>query len=338
MSSLVVPARVRHRGPDGPYAASAPYAARGPSDGHPRRRPAPTVLLVQALVLALVQGLASILPVSASGHREGVLYLAAWDPAGPGFQLALLLGTLTAVLLYFRGDLWFLVRGALAIGGAREIDRARARRTVGLLALASVPGLAAGWWFEPPVLDEVAPERLIAGALYVTALLLVGAELLHRRRLAGEHGVRTRDLSRARRRADAGRDEGTTTTTDALSVGLLQALAVVPGVSRTAVTVAAGMGRGLSRAGATRLSLLLSIPMLAGGATARANELGEHVGVTAPVDPLHMTLGTLLAAVSAYWAIRFLLRMVQSEDLLGFARWVALFATLVLFASFLVIG
>lgn len=296
------------------------------------------MLFLQALVLALVEGLASFLPVSASGHREGVVYLAAWDPAGPGFQLAVTAGALAAVLLYFRGDLWFLVSGALALGGAGEADQARARRALGLLALASVPGLAAGWWFEPPVLDDVAPERLIAGALYVTALLLAGAELLHRRRRAGELRLRARDLSRAQRRADVGRHEGTATVPDAVGIGVVQALAVVPGLSRTALTIAAGMGRGLSRAGATRLSLLLSIPVLAGATASRATELGEDGAVAAALGPLHVTLGALVATAAGSWAIRLLLRLVQSEDLLGFARWVALFATLVLFASFFVLG
>lgn len=296
------------------------------------------MLLLQALVLALVHAVASVLPVSASGHREGVLYLAAWDPGGAGFGLALALGTLAAVVLYFRGDLWFLVTGALAIGPVPEADQARARRTVGLLALASVPGLAAGWWFEPPLLDGVAPERLVAGALYVTALLLVAAEWFLRRRRAEELGQRTSDLSRAERRRDHGRHEGTLTALDAGSVGVLQALAVVPGLSRTAVTIAAGMGRGLSRTGATRLSLLLSIPMLAGLAAARYAQLGEVQGATAPFTGLHIALGAAVTAAAGYWAIRFLLRLVASDDLLGFARWVALFATLVLFASYLVIG
>ena len=297
------------------------------------------MLLLQALVLALVQGLASILPVSASGHTEGVRYLAAWDPAGPGFELAVTLGTLAGVVLYFRGDLWFLLAGALAIGRVEARDRARARRTVGLLALASVPGLLAGWWLDPPpALAEVSPERLVAGALYATALALLAGEWAHRRRRARELGRRPRELSRSERREDGGRHEGTTTSLDAGAVGLLQALAVIPGLSRTAVTIAAGMGRGMSRSGATRLSLLLAIPMLAGAAVAQYRRMGQETVATAPFGGLEMTVGAVVAAGAAYWALRVLLRLVQADDLLGFARWVALLATLLLFASFLVIG
>lgn len=296
------------------------------------------MLLLQALVLALVQGLAGFLPVSASGHQRGVVYLAAWDPAGPGFQLALYLGALAAVVLYFRDDLWFLLSGVLALGGTREIDRARARRSAGLLALASLPGLAAGWWFEPPLPVDLAPERVVAGALYGTAVVLVVAELLHRRRRAAELGVPPGRLSRREAREDSGRDEGTLTVVDAATVGVLQAASVVPGLSRTAVTITGGMGRGLSRAGATRLSLLLSIPMLAGGAVSQYARLDQAPAVTAPFTALHLGLAVVVTAGTGYVAIRLLLRLVKADDLLGFARWVALFATLLLIASFLVIG
>ena len=303
-----------------------------------RRRPAPTVLLLQALVLALVQGLATFLPVSASGHQEGVVYLAAWDPAGPGFQLALYLGALAAVVLYFRADLWFLVTGTFAIGRTREVDQERARRTVVLLVLASLPGLAAGWWFEPPLFPEFPAERVVAVALYATALLLVAAELLHRRRRADELAVPVNRLSRSEAREDSGRHEGTVGVADALTVGLFQAASIVPGLSRTAVTIVGGMGRGLSRTGATRLSLLLSIPMLAGGALAQYGRLDEAPAGTAPFTGLHVAVAVVTTAAVGYWAIRLLLRLVATDDLLGFARWVALFATLLLIASFLVLG
>ncbi len=296
------------------------------------------MLIVQALVLALVQGLAGILPVSGSGHREGVLYLAAWERGGPAFELAVSLGMLVALVAYFRGDLSYLVTRALALGGAGTDEQAHARRTVALLAVASLPVAVAAWWFDPPLTAAWAPERLVAVALYATALLLVGAELARRRRVAAELGRAPRDFSRRELRADSGRHEGTTTLADATGVGFAQALAVVPGLSRTGAAIAAGMALGLSRTGATRLALLLSLPVVAGTVLARAGELGEQPAGTAPFDTLHLAIGFLVAAGGTWWAIRFLLRLVQTDDLLGFARWVALFATLVLFASYLVIG
>lgn len=296
------------------------------------------VLLVQAVVLALAQGVATFLPVSASGHREGVAYLAAWEGGDAGFELALHLGTLAAVLLYFRADLRYLASGVLALGRTGPSERAHARRTVGLLVVGSVPALLAGWWIEPPLTAALTPERLLAGALYVTALLLAATEWRLRRRRAAETGTTVRALSPAQRRVDTGRHEGTATVPDVLVVGLAQALAVVPGLSRTAVTIAGGAARGLSRAGATRLSLLLSVPVLAGAALGTVGELGRSTAGTAPFGAAHLVAAGLVTAVAGYGAIRFLLRLVEHEDLLGFARWVALFATLILFASLFAIG
>jgi undecaprenyl-diphosphatase len=296
------------------------------------------VLLIQAVVLALIQGIASFLPVSASGHRDGVLYLAAWEPGSAAFQAVVHLGALAAVVLYFRGDLAFLVTRSLTAGHSTDAERRLARRTVGLLAIASVPALVVGWWFTPTLLPDIAHERQVAAMLYLTALLLVGAEALRRRRVAVERGVAPGDLTREEGRADPGRHEGTTTVGDAISIGLVQALAVLPGLSRTGATIAAGMALGLSRAGAARLSLLLSIPVLAGATIAELSRVGTEQAGTAPFTRLHLVVALLVAVASGYWAIRFLLRLVNTQDLLGFARWLALFATLLLFASYLVIG
>lgn len=296
------------------------------------------MLFLQAVVLALVQGLAGILPVSGSGHREGVIYLAAWEGGDPAFELSLYLGTLVALVAYFRGDLAYLVTRALALGGPSEREQAHARRTVVLLIVASLPIAVAAWWFEPPLTTAWAQERVVALALYATALVLVGAEWLRRRRVAAEPGRDPGEMSARQRRADTGRDEGTTRFGDAAGIGVAQALAIVPGLSRTGMTIAAGMALGLSRTGAARLAMLLSVPVVAGATLGRVRDLGASPAGTAPFGALHQVAGFLVAAGSAYWAIRFLLRMVQTDNLLGFARWVALFATLVLFASFLVIG
>lgn len=296
------------------------------------------MLFVQAVVLALVEGLAGILPVSGSGHRAGVLYLAAWERGEPAFELSLSLGTLAALVLYFRGDLAFLATRALGLGDADEPEQAHARRTIGLLAVASVPIAVSAWWFDPPLTTALAHERLVALALYATALLLVAAEWHHRRRVAAESGCAVGDLSRRQRRADTGRHEGTTSVGDATGLGLAQAAAVVPGLSRTGLVIATGMALGLSRTGAARLSLLLSIPVVAGTVVARLSDLGSSGAGTVAFGTGYRLLGFMIAAAGASWAIRFLLRLVQAEDLLGFARWVAVFATLILFASFLVIG
>jgi undecaprenyl-diphosphatase len=296
------------------------------------------VLWFQALVLGLLQGLTEFLPVSSSGHINGVPYLVGWEPGSVTFDVMVHAGTLVAVVLYFRSDLWFLATRSVGAMGSTVGEQRLARRTLVLLAVGSVPAAVAGLLFESTFEAAFANVRAIAGFLFLTSLLLVGAELIRRRRVATEVGKTVRDLDRRERHRDPGRHEGTTRIGDAAGIGLAQALAIFPGVSRSGATIAAGMALGLSRAGAARFSFLLSIPVIFGATVFKLPELGTVEAGTAPFDGPQILLGVVAAAVSGYWAIRFLLRLVQTQDLFGFARYVAGFAALLLFASIFVIG
>jgi undecaprenyl-diphosphatase len=296
------------------------------------------VLWFQALVLGLLQGLTEFLPVSSSGHINGVPYLVGWEPGSVTFDVMVHGGTLVAVIAYFRTDLWFLATRSLGLLGSTVGEQRLARRTLVLLAVGSVPAAAAGLLFESTFEAAFADVRWIAGFLYLTALLLVSAELLRRRRVAAQLGKGVRELDRRQRHRDPGRDEGTTTVRDATGIGVAQALAIFPGVSRSGATIAAGMALGLSRSGAARFSFLLSIPVIFGATVYKLPNLGAVEPGTAPFGGPEILVGVVAAAISGYWAIRFLLRLVQVQDLLGFARYVAGFATLLLFASLFVIG
>ena len=296
------------------------------------------MLWFQALVLGLLQGLTEFLPVSSSGHLNGVPYLVGWPPGTIAFDVMVHAGTLLAVVAYFRWDLWFLITGGLGVAGRDAGERRLARRTIALLAVGSVPAALAGYLFEPTFELAFANERIIAGFLYLTALLLIAAEWIRRRRVAAELGKRPRELERHERRRDPGRHEGTTRFGDAAGIGVAQALAIFPGVSRSGATIAAGMALGLSRAGAARFSFLLSIPVIVGATVFKLPDIGTTEVGAAPFGGPEIAVGMTAAAVSGYWAIRFLLRLVQTHDLLGFARYVAGFATLLLLASVFVIG
>jgi undecaprenyl-diphosphatase len=296
------------------------------------------VLWFQALVLGVLQGLTEFLPVSSSGHINGVPYLAGWEPGSVTFDVMVHGGTLVAVLLYFRTDLWFLATRTFGLLDTPVEERRLARHTVLLLAVGSVPAATAGLVFESTFEAAFANERAIAGFLYLTAALLVTAELLRRRRVARELGKPPRDLDRRERNLDPGRNEGTVNVRDAVGIGAAQALAIFPGISRSGATIAAGMALGLSRAGAARFSFLLSIPVILGATVYKIPDLGTVEPGTAAFSAPEIALGVLAAALSGYWAIRFLLRLVQSQDLFGFARYVVGFATLLLFASIFVIG
>jgi undecaprenyl-diphosphatase len=292
------------------------------------------VLFFQAIVLGLLQGLTEFLPVSSSGHLNGVPYLLGWEPGSLTFDVMLHAGTLVAVLLYFRGDLVWIATRSVGVGVTEAGEQQRARRVVGLLAIGSVPAAAAGLLFESTFEAAFANPRAIAGFLLVTAALLTFAEKLRQSRVAAAVGTSTRELTDQQAQVDPGRREDTTTFRDALLIGVAQALAIFPGISRSGATIAAGMTLGLSRAAAARFSFLLSIPVIFGATIFKIPDLGTVEPGTLPFGGAEIAVGVLVAAGSGYWAIRFLLKLVQTDDLLGFARYVAGFAVLLFAATF----
>jgi undecaprenyl-diphosphatase len=284
-------------------------------------------VLLQAIVLGLVQGLTEFLPVSSSGHLYVVPYLLSWPQPPLAFDVALHAGTLVAVIAYFGGDLWYLATRSLGVGTEADGEAARARRTVALLALGSVPAAAVGYFFEVAFETTFRDPRYVSGFLLVTALLLWGAERLRRRRAARTIGVTAGSLSAAQEMMDPGRDESTISWVDTLAIGVAQSLALLPGVSRSGSTIAAGMARGLSREASARYSFLLSIPIIFGATLLKVGDLTSGAG-TRLFSNVEIAVGVVVAGLSGYWAIRFLLRFVASDDLTGFARYVVFFSIL----------
>jgi undecaprenyl-diphosphatase len=283
--------------------------------------------VLQAIVLGLVQGLTEFLPVSSSGHLVVIPYLLSWDQPPLAFDVALHFGTILAVVVYFAGDLWYLATRSLGIGVTTEGEAARARRTIALLAVGTLPAAAAGYALESTFEETFSDPRMVAGFLMTTAVILWGVEYLRRRRAAALVGVAPKDLSAEQRTMDPGRDENTLGWLDTIAVGSAQALAILPGISRSGATIAAGMARGLSRQASARYSFLLSIPIILGATVFKLGDLFDG-DVERAYSNAETLVGVAVAAVSGYWAIRFLLRYVASDDLTGFARYVAFFAVL----------
>ncbi len=283
---------------------------------------------VQAIVLGVVQGLTEFLPVSSSGHLVAVPYLFSWTSGGLAFNVALHAGTLVAVLAYFASDLRFLATRVFVPARYDDAQVRLARRAVLLLAIGTVPAAAVGVTLGS-TFEEVFQEPLwVAGFFLVTAALLSSAEVLRRRRArrlvtVGGTGdpAEVDDL-------DPGQDETAITWRSALVIGAAQALALLPGISRSGATIAAGMYSGLSRSAAARFSFLLSIPIIAGAAVAELPAMfsGETEKVFSDGQ---VVAGMIAAGISGYWAIRYLLRLVQTDDLFGFARYLVLVAALV---------
>lgn len=284
--------------------------------------------MIRAIILGVVQGLTEFLPVSSSGHLVVIPYLLSWEQPPLSFGVALHFGTLLAVIGYFAGDLWFLATRMFGIGASGPEEVKRARTTVGLLVVGTIPAAVLGATLESQFEKTFEDPRFAASFLLVTALLLWSAETIRRRRVAVREGVSVKEVTAAHELDDPGRHEGTTTMTDAVTIGFAQAFAIFPGVSRSGATIAAGMMRGLSREGAARFSFLLSIPIILGAAIYELPEFSTSALEETMYGGWAMIAGTIAAAVSGFWAIRYLLRLVADNDLLGFARYVAFFGIL----------
>lgn len=294
--------------------------------------------MLQAIVLGLVQGLTEFLPVSSSGHLVIVPYLVGWESPPLAFDVALHAATLLAVIAYFAGDLWFLATRSLGLLSSGPAETGRARTTVVLLALGTVPAALAGYFFDDVFERTFSDPRFAALMLFATAGILWFAETLRRRRAARVQDVTVREMTPAQAQLDPGRDEGTTTFVDAVTIGAAQALAILPGISRSGATIAMGMSLGLSREAAARFSFLLSIPVIAGAFVFKLGDVtGEGLAASA-YGGTTLVAGMVAAAISGYWAIRFMLRLVASQDLLGFARYVLLFGALTLLGAYTWIG
>ncbi len=277
------------------------------------------MLLFQAFVLGLVQGLTEFIPVSSSGHLQAVPFLFGWAPGSLAFDVALHLGTLIAVVAVFRIDLWEMARAVLR---PRDIERRGARYLLVLLAIASVPAALVGVAARGIISAAFDEPLIIAAFLCLTAFLLWWSE--RRRTALGTNEPATDDVAAIGAELDA------MPWRRAVGIGSAQALAIFPGVSRSGATIAAGMALGLSRGAAARFSFLMLLPITVGAALVTLPDLATIEPGALPFGPAEIALGVSVSAISGYLAIRFLLTLVARRSLVMFARYVlVLAATLV---------
>lgn len=247
-------------------------------------------MIFEAILLGILQGLTEFLPVSSSGH----LILAQWATGWTGelmnnltFDVALHVGTLVAVLSYFLKDWLRLGKACIGIvrGGAPDHEA----RLFWYLVLATVPAGVIGLRYEHHV------ETLFRNPLLVVAALVAGSIAMW---LADRY-------SRQGRRLES------MTLLHALFIGFAQALALVPGISRSGITIAAGLAGGYRREDAARFSFLLSTPIIAGAAFVKLKDISLHSKEAAA----GFVLGTLCSAIVGYLAIRFLIGYLQRHSL-----------------------
>ena len=248
--------------------------------------------LWQAAALGLLQGLAEFLPISSSAHLALAPWAFGWEEPGLAFDVALHAGTLIAVLVFFRAEWVALARAAVDVARTRRLEGQRARQ-LALLVVGTVPGAAIGY-----LLEKQAEHAFRAPALIATALIVMGIVLWV-----------------VDRRADEPRALETMTFRDAILVGLAQAAAIVPGVSRSGATITAGRALGFDRGGAATFSFLMSMPITAAAAALKSREL-----LHAP-EPVLIVVGMAAAAVSGVFAIRVMLQYVRHRSLGVFAAY-----------------
>lgn len=246
--------------------------------------------ILQIIVLALVQGLTEFLPISSSAHLILVPVLTGWDDQGLAFDVAVHVGTLTAVVLYFRKEIskmffaWFA-----SLKGKHSED---SKLAWGVL-IGTIPVGIAGLLFKDVISEHLRTPLVIAATTIIFGFLLWYADWSGKRK----------------------RDEHTLSWKDIIFIGCAQAVALIPGTSRSGITITAGLLLGLTAPAAARFSFLLSIPVivLAGGV-----ETLEYLEVASINDMNDLIIGALISAVSAYLCIHYFLMLLERVGMTPF--------------------
>lgn len=260
---------------------------------------------LQAAILALVQGVTEFLPISSSAHLILVPYFLDWQDQGLSFDIATNTGTLLAVMVYFRSDLKELALGLLRPSGHDEVEGVPPRHLLWALVLGTVPVAVAGLLLADWVATSGRTPLLIASTSIGFGLLLGAADRWGKRR----------------------RGMGSLTLWDAVLVGLAQALALVPGTSRSGITITMAMALGYRRPAAARFSFLLAIPV---GALATLYDLYKvATGDVALGNLPEMLVGLAVAAVSAYVVIGALLAWLRRQTMTPFVIYRVLLGLLI---------
>lgn len=263
--------------------------------------------LLEAIVLGIVQGLTEFLPISSTAHLRIVPAFLGWEDPGAAFTAVTQLGTMAAVLLYFRRDLWRI--GSAWLRGLRsaEVRRTLDSRLGWYIVLGTIPIGIFGLAFKNQIENGARSLYLIGTTLIVLGLVLYAAERV---------ATRTRTIGDLERR-------------DGVVVGLAQAAALIPGVSRSGATITAGLFLGLTREAAARFSFLLSVPAVVLSGLFQVGEItaGNADGETGTTS---LIVATVVAFVVGYAAIAGLLRFLAQHSTLVFVVYRVALGALVL--------
>lgn len=260
--------------------------------------------LLQVILLAIVQGISEFLPISSSGHLILMPKFFGWPDQGLAYDAAIHLGTLAAVILYFRTQLGQMARAW--VGSVTRRERSSDARLAWAVLWGTIPVGIVGLLFNGFIEANFRNPLLVASTLTFFGLLLYAADRLGRRV----------------------RDEYSVGWRDAFVIGAAQAISLVPGTSRSGITMTAGLSLGLTREAAARFSFLLAVP---GTALAAAYECWKMLQAGDAVDWRPVFFGIVVAAISGFLCIHFLLRFIQKIGMLPFTIYRLLLAAVIVY-------
>lgn len=269
---------------------------------------------LEAVVLGIVQGLTEFLPISSTAHLRIVPALLGWDDPGAAFTAVIQVGTLLAVLVYFRQDIGFLIAGFVRGLRTGQPFRDPYSRLAWMIIAGTVPIVVWGLLFKKQIETNLRSLYVVSAAMIGLALFLILAEwLLEKRTRAGKKGKDMRDV----------------TWEDALLIGCAQAVALIPGSSRSGVTITAGLFCGLTREAAARFSFLLSLPAVFAAAVLELYHERDAL-LASHSDVLNLGIATIVSAVVGYASIAFLLRFLRTRSMWPFIIYRLLLGALLL--------
>jgi undecaprenyl-diphosphatase len=262
--------------------------------------------ILEAILLGIVQGLTEFLPISSSGHLVLLQKMLGIDEPTILFDTMLHVGTLIAVFAVLWQDVWKLLKKPF-------------QKMTGLLIIATIPTVIFALLFNDFIEDAFHSARFLGFEFLITAAALIIAEFLSRR--SGET-----------------KDEDKMNWLDALIIGVMQALSIIPAVSRSGMTLSGALSRKLDRGLAARFSFLLSIPAILGALVFQAKDLfGEtSANVEAGIGIIPMIAGVAAAAIVGFLSIRIMLKIVKEKSLIGFAIYVAVLGVLIIIDQYAV--
>lgn len=266
--------------------------------------------LIEAFVLGILQGAAEFLPISSSGHLVLVPWWLGWDSPPLVYDVAVHVGTTTAIIIYFWQDWLRLLQAGLTALRQRTIRETEAKLLL-FIIVGTLPAALAGMFLEDYFEETFSEPALVAAMLLVTAALLTISEQL----------------------TASQKDLDSMTWIDAILIGFAQAVAIVPGISRSGSTISAGLSRNINREGSAHFSFLLATPIILG---AGAKKLLDILTGSERVDSdlgLALFVGYISSAMVGYFCIAFLMNYLRQRRLYGFAVYCVTFGLVSLIAA-----